>query len=133
VIVLPHRNDYYQLNYIVVAETSSNEAAVLVVAAPPQASTNLASLQVKSLLDPSAAETTIDYLLGLKLDKEENFGARDDFKSTDICKNLVAAMEQNANNNSASFLQKCCHLIAVFTFKNDHFTNGFRLAGAVKA
>jgi rRNA maturation endonuclease Nob1 len=73
------------------------------IAAPPIVACAVVRLQVKSLLDPKLAETTIDALLGLRLDEEENFGARDDFKSTDICTNLVAAMEQNANNNSAIF------------------------------
>jgi hypothetical protein len=115
-------------------EETGGDTHVTSVVVLSQGSTNLAILQVKSLLDPSAAEKRIDDLLALRLSKEENSGARDDFESTDICKNLVVAMEQqNANNNSASFLQKCCQLIVIFTVNVNHFKTGFLLAGAVKA
>jgi hypothetical protein len=113
---------------------TGGDTHVSAVVVPPQGSTNLASLLVKDFLDPELAEKRIDELLALEVDQEENHAARDDFKSTDICKNLVAAMDQqNANSNSASFLRKCCKLIYKLVFKSDHFTTGFRLAGAVKA
>jgi hypothetical protein len=94
-------------------ETGGNAHVHDAVAAPPVACAfgTFVRFQVKRLLDPSAAETTIDYLEGLGLHEEENHAARDAFKSTDICKNLVAAMEQNANSNSAIFQTKCCNLI----------------------
>jgi hypothetical protein len=119
-------------------ETGGGTPVPDAVVVPRQGRTNLASLLVKRLLDPSAAETTIDYIIGFELHKEENFGACDDLKSTDICKNLVAAMDQqnannNRSNNSAIFQTKCCTLIAILTYQSDHFRNGFRLAGAVKA
>jgi hypothetical protein len=105
-------------------------AAPAAPARPPVSAT--VKLQVRNLLDKSIAEQTIDALLLLKLHKEENSAAFEEFKSTNICLNLVRAMEHNAR--SGSIQCKSCSLILNLTGKLDdpHFARGLRGNGVCK-
>jgi hypothetical protein len=97
---------------------------------PPVSAT--VNLQVKSLLDPEAAEKTIDALLVLNLGEEENQAALDEFKFTSIYSNLVTFMDKNAF--SATIQMKCCNILSMFT-QNDVdglLARAFLKAGAGK-
>jgi hypothetical protein len=100
--------------------------------APQQASAAL-QLQVANLLVPVKMEKWIDAFLDMNLSLEENWSARDEFKPTTLCTNLVNAMRMPPTSGSVDILSKACVLMTNLTHQNRHFADESLNADAPEA
>jgi hypothetical protein len=102
-----------------------------------KAKTTLACILADKLLakDQDDILRAVDDLIAMQLFKERNSNARDEFKETNICLNLVKVMIQNGE--VIKIQCQCCQLLWALLYVEGgvhaHFAEGFLQAGAPEA
>jgi hypothetical protein len=98
----------------------------------PMEPSPVVSLLVRKLLIPGNAEKAIDSLIAMQLSEKANASARDEFKLTNICENLVEVQGQNLQ--STKIQRKVCRLSNELMLNDysTYFKTAFLDAGVVE-
>jgi hypothetical protein len=68
----------------------------------------VATIHAEQLLDLEELEPTMDRIIHMRLGERDNLAAREEFKETPVCRNLVSAMEHCSY--SVDIQWKACEL-----------------------